>query len=224
MSKIENVVLMITIADKSKSEKYIEYFVENNINLTLGRYGRGTASKEMLEYLGIGNKEKCVLFSFVTLENSKSILKDMERKMQLLKIGEGISFTIPISSVSSKKALNILFGQIKPEEGDGYEVETQNELIVVITNRGYVDKVMEAARGAGANGGTVIHARGTGAEQADKFFGVTIGAEKEMIFIVTKVEKRNEIMKAVKEQAGIGTEAQSVLFSVPVTDVAGLIE
>ena len=216
--------MMVTIAEKNKSEEWISYFAENNINLTLGRYGKGTASEEMLEYLGIGSREKCILFSFTTMEKSKVLLKEMEKKMHLKKAGTGLSFAIPISSVGSRKSLDVLFGEISSEEGEGYEMETENEVIVVITNRGYVDKVMDAARAAGANGGTVVHARGTGRENADKFFGATIGAEKEMIFIVTKTEKRNDIIKAVKAEAGINTEAQSVLFSLPITDVAGLIE
>lgn len=221
---MENIVLMITIAQRGKSEEYISYFLENQVNLTLGRYGRGTASREMLDYLGVGDKEKCILFSFLTLEKSRGLLKEMEKKMQMRKMGVGISFIIPISSVSSKKALNLLVGEIVEKESEGYEVETEKEVIVVITNRGYVDQVMDAARSAGANGGTVMHARGTGIQQAEKFFGSTIGAEKEMIFIVTKTEKRNEIMKVIKEQAGINTDAQSVLFSLPVTDVAGFID
>ncbi len=219
---MENVVLMVTIAERSKSENYISYFSEKKVNFTLGRYGRGTANKEMLDYLGLGNKEKCILFSFVTEKESKALLEEMEKKMQLKKMGVGLSFTIPISSVSGRKAVEVLFGSVSEEESEGYEVETENEVIVVITNRGYVEYVMDAARNAGANGGTVVHARGTGIEAAEKFFGTTIGAEKEMIFIVTKAEKRTEIMKAIKEKAGIHTEAQSVLFSLPVTDVAGL--
>lgn len=219
---MENVVLMITIAEKNKSEAFISYFTENNINLTLGRYGRGTANKEMLDYLGIGSSEKCVLFSFISFNKSKVILKDIEKKMQLNRIGNGISFIVPISSVSSKKALNVLFGEISDEESEGYEMDTENEVIIVITNRGYVDIVMDAARGAGANGGTVVHARGTGIGQSEKFFGATIGAEKEMIFIVAKTSMRNDIMKAVKEKAGINTEAQSVLFSLPVSEIVGL--
>ena len=221
---MENVVLMVTIAEKKKSEEYISYFADNSINFTLGRYGRGTANQEMLEYLGIGSKEKCILFSFLTMNKSRQILKDLEKKMHLKKVGVGLAFTIPISTVGSKKSLEVLFGEVSNEEGEGYEMETENEVIVVVTNRGYVDKVMEAARNAGANGGTVIHARGTGTEQAEKFFGATIGAEKEMIFIVTKSEKRNNIIKAIKDNAGINTEAQSILFSLPVADISGMIE
>ena len=71
-------------------------------------------------------------------------------------------------------------------------------------------------------GGTVIHAKGTGMEQAEKFMGVSLAAEKEMIFIVAKKEQKNLIMKAVMEQAGLTTKAKAVVFSLPVTDTAGL--
>lgn len=81
---------------------------------------------------------------------------------------------------------------------------------------------MDSAREAGAYGGTVIHAKGTGIKEAEKFMGVSIAAEKEMIFIVTKREKKNEIMKAVMENAGLHTRAKAVAFSLPVTDTAGL--
>lgn len=100
--------------------------------------------------------------------------------------------------------------------------DTLHELIVVILNQGYVDLVMDAARDAGAYGGTVIHAKGTGMEQAEKFMGVSLAAEKEMIFIVAKKEQKNQIMQAIMEKAGLDSKAKSIVFSLPVTDTAGL--
>ena len=99
---------------------------------------------------------------------------------------------------------------------------TEYELLVVISNYGYNNLVMEAAREAGAGGGTVVHARGTGRERAEKFLGVTLAEEKEMTFIVTRTEKKNEIMKAIMEKAGMDSKAKSILFSLPVTETAGL--
>ena len=100
--------------------------------------------------------------------------------------------------------------------------DTVHELIVVIADQGNIELIMDAARGAGAYGGTVIHAKGTGMEQAEKFMGVSLAAEKEMIFIVTKKEQKNEIMKAIMEKAGLDSRAKSIVFSLPVTDTAGL--
>lgn len=100
--------------------------------------------------------------------------------------------------------------------------EITHELIVVIANRGHTDQVMDAARSAGAAGGTTIHAKGTGTELARKFFGVSLAAEKEIVFILAKEADRKPIMKAVIAQAGMQTKAQAVVFSLPVTDLAGL--
>ena len=95
-------------------------------------------------------------------------------------------------------------------------------MIVVIANHGYSEEVMDAARAQGAGGGTVIHAKGTGLEKAEKFLGVSIADEKEMIFIVAKTEMKNAIMRSIMENAGLESRARSVVFSLPVTDTAGL--
>ena len=100
--------------------------------------------------------------------------------------------------------------------------ETKHELLVVIANLGYTEMVMDAARGAKAGGGTVIHAKGTGMKKYEHFLGVSLASEKEMIFIVAKSEDKNAIMKAVMDQAGLTTKAKGIIFSLPVTETAGL--
>lgn len=94
-------------------------------------------------------------------------------------------------------------------------------LIVAVANEGRTDTVMNAARAAGAAGGTVIHGKGTASEEAAHFFNISIASEKEMIFIVSKKEQKTQIMRSVLEKAGLGTEAGAVLFSLPVTSVEG---
>ena len=94
-------------------------------------------------------------------------------------------------------------------------------LIVAVANEGRTDTVMNAARAAGAAGGTVIHGKGTASEEAAHFFNISIASEKEMIFIVSKKEQKAQIMRSVLEKAGPGTEAGAVIFSLPVTSVEG---
>ena len=100
--------------------------------------------------------------------------------------------------------------------------DTKYELLVVIANQGYTDLIMDAARKVHAAGGTVIHARGTGSHLAEKFMGVTIVPEKEMLFIVVRRDQKNDIMRSIMDEAGTGTPAGSVVFSLPVTDTAGM--
>lgn len=96
------------------------------------------------------------------------------------------------------------------------------ELVVAIANGGYFDMVMEAASAAGAQGGTVLHTRAADAANGNKFFGMAITEEREMILLVTPAEKRAAIMQAIMEKAGAQSEAQSVVFSVALDEVAGL--
>jgi len=99
---------------------------------------------------------------------------------------------------------------------------TTHDLVIVIAEQGYTNMIMDAAREAGAYGGTVIHAKGTGAEAAEKFMGVSLAVEKEIIYIVTKTELKNSIMQAIMEKAGPNSKAKAITFSLPVTDTAGL--
>ena len=93
---------------------------------------------------------------------------------------------------------------------------------MIIANQGCIDTVMDAARSATAGGGTVIHAKGTGMESAEKFLGVSLAAEKEIILIVTKTKDKNQIMKAIMEKAGLESKEKAIVFSLPVTSTVGL--
>lgn len=96
------------------------------------------------------------------------------------------------------------------------------ELIVTITNRGYSDFVVEAARNAGASGGTIINGRGTGVHEKESILGVSIQPEKEMVLTLVKKEDKSKIMKVIVEGANLNKEGKGICFSIPVEDVAGI--
>ena len=220
MSKLN---LMTTIVDRNQVRKYLHLYEEEGLQIMLVTLGDGTASGDVLDYLGLEATEKAVIFSILTDENFYKTKKSLQKKLQIDAPGGGIAFIVPFSSIGGKKALQFFtVGQDFQKEEESALKDTTYELVIVIANQGYIEMVMDAARGAGAYGGTVIHAKGTGMEQAEKFMGVSLAAEKEMIFIVAKKEQKNDIMKAVMEQAGLDTKAKSIVFSLPVTDTAGL--
>ena len=147
----------------------------------------------------------------------------LRKKMYIDVPDTGISFIIPMSSIGGKRELAFLTaGQNYRKGEESVMKDTTMELLVVVSNQGHNDLVMDAARGAGAYGGTVIHARGTGMNQAELFFGVSLASEKDLTFIVTKKNQRNAIMSAIMKEAGMDTPAQSIVFSLPVTDAVGL--
>lgn len=218
-----NLFLMTTIVDRKVAKKYLELYKENEQHVMFVTLGSGTAANEILDYLGLENTEKAVIFSVQEESAWEKTKKQLQQKLKIDAPGGGIAFTIPLSSVGGKKTLQFLLeGQDYQKEEESTLKDTVHELIVVIADQGNSELIMDAARGAGAYGGTVIHAKGTGMEQAEKFMGVSLAAEKEMIFIVTKKEQKNEIMKAIMEKAGLDSWAKSIVFSLPVTDTAGL--
>ena len=97
------------------------------------------------------------------------------------------------------------------------------DLILTIVNRGFSDLVMDAARKAGASGGTILHGRGTGAREAERFFGISIQPEKELVMILCVRQERREIMHAIAHNAGLNTQGQGFSFSLPVDEVVGAV-
>lgn len=218
-----NLFLMTTIIDRKSANKYLDLYRENDVNVMFLSLGFGTAANEILDYLGLDSPDKTVIFSVMEDDNWINIKRQLEKKLKIDAPGEGIAFTIPLSSIGGKKALQFLLeSQDYKKEEESTLKNTNHELIVVISEQGYTNMIMDAARAAGAYGGTVIHAKGTGIEAAEKFMGVSLAAEKEIIYIVTKTEQKNDIMKSIMENAGLNTKAKSIAFSLPVTDTAGL--
>lgn len=209
--------LMITITDRSRGGEFAAWFQSQGIPLVLTVLGRGTATTEILDCLGLEATEKAVLLCVTP--HSTRLVRRAAKELWLDIPGRGILMTVPVSTIGGATARDYLLQQ---EAEERMEREQTHELIVVITNQGCTDKVMDAARAAGATGGTSIHAKGTGAELARKFLGVSIAAERELIFILARKEDRSPIMKAVMSQAGIHSAAQSLAFSLPVSDIAGL--
>jgi nitrogen regulatory protein P-II 1 len=83
---------------------------------------------------------------------------------------------------------------------------------------------MSAARESGAKGGTVIGARGTGNDEVEKFYGVVIKPDKEMVLILVSESKKEKILEVVGKEAGLNTKGQGIAFALPVTDSVGLVQ
>ena len=103
-------------------------------------------------------------------------------------------------------------------------MDFKHELIIAILNEGHSDMVMTAAREAGATGGTVLHAKGTGSRETGKFLSVSIADEKDMVYIVAKSGEKAAIMRSINEKAGPGSRAGAICFSLPISTVVGLRE
>lgn len=215
--------MLVTIAERRQTKRFTEFYNELNLPVSFIMLGNGTASSEIMDYFGLDGSEKSVMFHFVTDETWKTVKRQLRMNMRIDIPGIGIAFLLPLSSIGGKKALDYLTAGQEFVKGEESTLkDTKYELLVAIANQGYTEQIMDAARKVHASGGTVIHAKGTGSHLAEKFMGMTLVPEKEMVFIVVRKDRKNAIMQAIIDEAGTGTKAGAVVFSLPVTDTAGM--
>lgn len=220
--------LLLTIVNRDFAEAYIRLYRELGVQAVLGVPASGTATRSMLHFLGLEASEKTVLMCACDTRAEKRLLHALVHTLHIDIAGNGIAVSVPIASLGGQTAAQVLIGQSIDESArqaakEERRMEKQDhELIVAIANTGYTDLVMASARKAKASGGTIVHAKGTGTGLAEKFFGVSIAAEKELVLIVCRAGERTPIMRAIMEEAGAQSKAQSIVFSLPVSAVAGL--
>lgn len=219
---MHDLCLLNVIVRRDQGEYLSEFMEEHKIDSCLTMLCEGTASKSLLNLLGLEKTEKVLSYTMTTYARAKKLMRALVSELGLDMPGGGVAFTVPVSSLAGASSLRYFTESQDIILGEVNEMPFAYELIIAIVNRGHVDEVMDAAREAGAMGGTVIHAKGTNPEGANRFFGMSIADEKEMILILTAAVEKNTIMRAVMDKAGIQSPAHTVMFSLPVESVAGL--
>lgn len=223
---MQDLRLLIVIVKREFDENFTSFFREHGVESIFGLLCQGTAGQKLLSLLGLEKTGKALLYTMVQRKKAKRLMAQLVSDMGLDMPGNGIALTVPVGSIGGASSLKALTENQKIIIGEVTDMgENQAflyELIIAIANRGHVDSVMDAARAAGAMGGTVIHAKGTNPFAENKFFGMSIADEKEMLLILTTAKDKGSIMRSIMEHAGVSSPAHTVMFSLPVESVAGL--
>jgi len=216
---VKRVNFVISIVNPGMSERMNAICDALSLPLGIELRGKGTATKNMLDLLGLTAREYHIIMTVADRAHTRSLIDEARRQLYIDAPGHGIIVAIPVKSVGGGKTLAYLNGG---RAADGTpELNYNYEIVLAIANEGYTDAVMDAARAAGARGGTVLHGKGTGSKDAEKFLNVSIASEKEVVMIVAKATEKAAIMKSIVTEAGPGTEAGAVVMSLPVSEVAG---
>lgn len=211
---------VISICDLKSLKTLTDICKELNLAMTSVFRAKGTAVRSMLDILGIESTNRRVVMTVASREKTKELISLQKEKMFIGVPGHGLVVAVPIKSIGGGKTVAYLnYGDASAAYSPKFNLSY--ELIVAIANEGRTDMVMNAARSVGAKGGTVLHGKGTGGENEQKFFKVSIAQEKEVILILSEAKQKSAIMKAILEKAGPDTEAGTVVFSLPVSEAAG---
>ena len=215
--------LLVLITNQKLAGKAVKLFREGAVPLQYKLHGMGTASSDMMDILGLGSIDKDVLVSLLPKDFADKMLLKLRKALKIGTPGSGIAFTMPLSGANNV-LLHILGEAARDSErkdGTGM-TETKCAMIAVVVNQGYSEEVMNAARAAGAGGGTVLHSRRIGDEKALSFWGISVQEEKEIILVIASAEDKLKIMKTISESCGIRSEAKGLVLSMPIDTVIGL--
>lgn len=226
-TEVKTYQLLMLIATPKLAEAAADMFLKSALPIQYRLKAEGTASSEIMDTLGLGSIDKSVIISMVPKSFGDSMLYKLHSQLRLDAVNSGIAFTIPLTA-ASKLLFNMMNKTAEESEalgkrkGDGTMAETKYSLILSVVNRGFCSEVMEAAKSAGAGGGTVMHSRSIGSEEATAFWGLGIQEEKEIVLIIADSDKKADIMTAVSSKCGMQSDAKGIIMSLPIDSVMGI--
>ncbi len=219
----ERVKLLIAITQRGHGRELMEWMSKRGMGYQMQCIGRGTASSEMLDILGIGSQEKDVVISLGRQSAVEQIVWEFSDNLNSMKKGHGIMMLLSPSAVGNllatiltMKSAPAAMGENLAAEGDYMKNEHRHSLILISVRQGYTDMVMHTARRAGATGGTVVRGRLASEELEETFKGMSFAEEREILAILAPDSIRDTLMSEVNTEFGMRSEAQGVLCSLPV--------
>ncbi|HJD96029.1 P-II family nitrogen regulator [Mailhella massiliensis] len=210
--------LLITVIEKHKCDDAMA--VARKAGATGGTVvlGRGTAESKWLRLLGLDDVEKELLYCILPSNLVQPVMQALREAPSLART-RGIMFTLNVLDIFRHhiSAPGAAFSHIQEEPMSEKSPELPGyELLSVIVNSGSADQVMDAARRAGATGGTVIHARGTARPDDATFFGITIVPEKELVMILSPRGDSERIMESIKADFKDAEPGSGIAFRMDV--------
>lgn len=226
---IQGQKLLITIVKKDKAKKVVQASRNAGAQGGTTLLGDGFRLNEKKRVLGIPvERERAIILTLVSDEIFPDVRQAIVDSVQLNRPRHGIGFVIDtkkIAGITHLLGWNGEEGDAQDEEGVDIMTENQDvlyDLIITIVNRGDSEKVVNATRKAGAEGGTILHGRGTGVHEKAKLFNIMIEPEKEMILTLIDRENTSEVLKTINEDAELKKPGKGIAFVLEVESTVGI--
>lgn len=215
--KSRHLEMLVVIVEHNKASKVLHLAYEKGVTASIAMLGRGTASRTIFDYLGLNDKKKAVLMLFGKTEEIMDLADYLVEKLEMNKPNHGIAYI--------ESAFNV-FGTEDNANGSENIKRGENmyNAIYTIVEKGNADDVIEAAQKAGSRGGTVMHARGSGSEEARKVFNMLIEPEKEIVLIISEEAKTKDIVESIRKETGIEEQGKGIIFVTKVEQTYGLVK
>lgn len=213
--------LIFTVVDFGSGSKIIKTARKSGVSGGTIFLGNGTVDNRLLEILALDHVRKEIVIMVTERSLSPEVLEKLNEKFHFDKPGHGIAFSIPLMEIYGTRDGSCEVNEHKENRGDE---NTMYKAVFTIVDRGKGENVMDAARKAGAKGGTIINARGSGIHETEILFSMPIEPEKEVVMILAKNEIVDNISSAIREELKIDEPGMGIMFVLDVNKTYGLNE
>ncbi|MSS77574.1 transcriptional regulator [Anaerococcus sp. WCA-380-WT-2B] len=190
------------ITNRSKGSKFMQQLQAYGAKYISCLLAEGSANDHILEVLGINKERKEIVSALV----NDSLVKDLLDKL---------------SDKFDKKNTSIMFTTPIDKKG---EINMEYEALYVIVDKSNADRVIDISQKHGARGATIVHGRGSGIQKKSVFLNMVIEPEKDIVIMLIKKDIAEKIKSALYDSLELNQDSNGILFSLPVSDVRGLVD
>lgn len=191
--------------------------------------GQGTATSEWLDICGLSGTTRVLTMAMMPQKMTQYVMDGLRRALSLNKRGKGVAVTVPIRALQSSMVHllsdlgdRVALGRTTKGDEAAMGSGTGYSMVCVSVNSGYSEDVVEAARSAGARGGTVLKGIRRVDDKAAQFMGMAVQEEQDIAVIIIPQDKKQDVMRAISERCGLKTPAHGIVFSMPIDEALGL--
>lgn len=212
-----HVELICIIANYGAGSKLIKSARNHGISGGTVTLGKGTVSSRILDYLGLSELKKELVFLVAEQSKAYHALEQMNKEFEFHKPNHGIAFTTSICGVLGTKSISC---KNKIDKSENNEI--MYHVITTIVEKGKAEEVIEAATKAGSKGGTIMNARGSGIHETNKLFAMDIEPEKEIVIILSEVAMTDAIVRSIQDRLKIDDPGNGIIYVQDVNRTYGI--
>ncbi|MBE6700878.1 MAG: transcriptional regulator [Ruminococcaceae bacterium] len=218
--------LVFTITNTGNEKKLREIFEESGAFITYSCHGQGTAPSTIMDIFGLSGRTRLINAGYVLKSNVHNLFALLDERLSFSEKGQGIAFTLSPTGLQSR-IINMIetdAEKITSEKGETKEMNIHSDYSAILTSvtNGYSEDVIEAARTAGAMGGTIIKGVREGTSETAEQLGISLMDEQDFVLILVQKDKKKEIMSAINDKCGMNTDAHGVVMSFSLDEVFGI--
>jgi nitrogen regulatory protein PII len=179
-------------------------------------YAIGTVKNPILNFLALYDEHKEVVLMGGNETTIDQAIIHLNKTFKFYKPNHGIMYRINSCRMLGSR-FNDCIEHINEKEG-----ESMYHIITTIVDKGKGEDVVNASKEAGARGGTIINARGSGVNETSKVFNMEIEPEKEIVVIIVKQEESESIVNNIRVELKLDEPGQGIIFVQEAAEVHGL--